>query len=59
MLGSYTEGINSKLLSQKVDVVKTSGPGFMTKSFFNIICNSIDLGNDVIFPMHYFYPISN
>jgi hypothetical protein len=45
-------------MERKFDVIKATGPGFMTKTVFKYLCSN-DKNDITILPMHSFYPISN
>jgi hypothetical protein len=44
--------------TNRIDVIKTSGPGFVTKNLFTYLSQTPE-SKVLILPTEYFYPLSN
>lgn len=60
-LAGYDSGIKEKMgeiKSKGIDVINTSGPGFITRQLFKHLHEKKDT-KILILPIEYFYPLSN
>lgn len=61
VMAAYDPSIEDKLKelsSKKIDVIKTSGPGFVTRQLFKHLSTNKDT-KILILPIEYYYPLSN